>query len=227
MAVRPASDAAPVTTLATTSGPRSWAPPAVTEWTPPSWEQIVRDHSARVYRLAYRLTGNSHDAEDLTQDVFVRVFRSLHTFQPGTFEGWLHRITTNLFLDSARRKQKIRFDGLVDGSEERLPSNWPTPSEALADAGLDHDVAAALAALAWHRRLLPVFTGVFATQGCILVKDGLRQLGRGNGRLRSPMPAATQAESAALAACLRSAGLLPPEGTESGPAKESGNPTSD
>ena len=148
MAVRPASDAAPVTTLATTSGPRSWAPPAVTEWTPPSWEQIVRDHSARVYRLAYRLTGNSHDAEDLTQDVFVRVFRSLHTFQPGTFEGWLHRITTNLFLDSARRKQKIRFDGLVDGSEERLPSNWPTPSEALADAGLDHDVAAALAALA-------------------------------------------------------------------------------
>ena len=97
------------------------------QWTPPSWEQIVRDHSARVYRLAYRLTGNSHDAEDLTQDVFVRVFRSLHTFQPGTFEGWLHRITTNLFLDSARRKQKIRFDGLVDGSEERLPSTWPTP----------------------------------------------------------------------------------------------------
>ena len=148
MAVRPAPDAAPVTAPSAPAGPRSWAPPAPTEWVPPSWEQIVRDHSARVYRLAYRLTGNSHDAEDLTQDVFVRVFRSLHTFQPGTFEGWLHRITTNLFLDSARRKQKIRFDGLVDGSEERLPSSWPTPSEALADAGLDHDVAAALAALA-------------------------------------------------------------------------------
>ena len=147
MAVRPSPDVAAVANP-TTSAPRSWAPPATTAWTPPSWEQIVRDHSARVYRLAYRLTGNSHDAEDLTQDVFVRVFRSLHTFQPGTFEGWLHRITTNLFLDTARRKQKIRFDGLVDGSEERLPSSWPTPSEALADAGLDHDVAAALAALA-------------------------------------------------------------------------------
>ena len=130
-----------------TDSTRSWAPPAPAAWTPPSWEQIVRDHSARVYRLAYRLTGNPHDAEDLTQDVFVRVFRSLHTFQPGTFEGWLHRITTNLFLDSARRKQKIRFDGLAEGSEERLPSTWKTPSEALADAGLDHDVAAALAAL--------------------------------------------------------------------------------
>ena len=86
-------------------------------------------------------------AEDLTQDVFVRVFRSLHRFQPGTFEGWLHRITTNLFLDGARRRQKIRFDGLGDGSAERLPSAWPNPSDQLADADLDHDVAAALSAL--------------------------------------------------------------------------------
>jgi RNA polymerase sigma factor (sigma-70 family) len=118
------------------------------DWTPPSWEELVRDHGARVYRLAYRLTGNRPDAEDLTQDVFVRVFRSLHRFRPGTFEGWLHRITTNLFLDSARRRQKIRFDGLADGSAERLPSAWPGPSDQLADADLDHDVAAALAALA-------------------------------------------------------------------------------
>src|SRR5918994_5226575 len=123
--------------------------PAVAEpeWTPPSWEELVRDHSARVYRLAYRLTGNRPDAEDLTQDVFVRVFRSLHRFQPGTFEGWLHRITTNLFLDGARRRQKIRFDGLAEGSAERLPSAWPNPSDQLADADLDHDVAAALSAL--------------------------------------------------------------------------------
>ena len=127
--------------------PGSWQPPTSVEWTPPSWEEIVRDHSARVYRLAYRLTGNAHDAEDLTQDVFVRVFRSLHKFQPGTFEGWLHRITTNLFLDSARRRKKFRFDGLAEGSAERLPSLAPTPAEQLADAGLDPDVAAALAAL--------------------------------------------------------------------------------
>ena len=67
-----------------------------------------------MYRLAYRLTGNTHDAEDLTQEVFVRVFRSLSSYTPGTFEGWLHRITTNLFLDMARRKQRIRFEGLGD-----------------------------------------------------------------------------------------------------------------
>jgi RNA polymerase sigma-70 factor (ECF subfamily) len=125
----------------------AWPAPDPADWRPPSWDEVVREHSARVYRLAYRLTGNPHDAEDLTQDVFVRVFRSLHKFQPGTFEGWLHRITTNLFLDSARRKQKIRFDGLAEGSDERLESSLPTPGEQLADAGLDHDVAAALAAL--------------------------------------------------------------------------------
>ena len=133
--------------VSVTTKPETPRDPDILEWTPPTWEELVRDHGARVYRLAYRLTGNPHDAEDLTQDVFVRVFRSLHRFQPGTFEGWLHRITTNLFLDGARRRQKIRFDGLGEGSDERLRSAWPSPSEQLADADLDHDVAAALSAL--------------------------------------------------------------------------------
>src|SRR5674476_832193 len=53
-------------------------------WVAPTWEEIVEQHSARVYRLSYRLTGNVHDAEDLTHDVFIRVFRSLHSYQPGT-----------------------------------------------------------------------------------------------------------------------------------------------
>ena len=93
---------------------------AVEPWQAPSWDEIVVQHSARVYRLAYRLTGNPHDAEDLTQEVFVRVFRSLSSYTPGTFEGWLHRITTNLFLDQVRRKQRIRFDSLPDESAERF-----------------------------------------------------------------------------------------------------------
>jgi RNA polymerase sigma factor (sigma-70 family) len=117
------------------------------EWNLPTWEDIVRTHSARVYRLAYRLTGNPHDAEDLTQEVFVRVFRSLSSYTPGTFEGWLHRITTNLFLDSARRKQRIRFEGLADDMAHRLPGSEPTPAQAFDDAHLDGDVQAALKAL--------------------------------------------------------------------------------
>src|SRR5918911_5395372 len=92
----------------------SGAAPAPADWQPPSWDEIVAEHSTRVYRLAYRLTGNPHDAEDLTQEVFVRVFRSLASYTPGTFEVWLHRITTNLVLDGVRRKQRIRFDALPD-----------------------------------------------------------------------------------------------------------------
>ena len=79
-----------------------------------TWQSIVEQHASRVYRLAYHLTGNQHDAEDLTQDVFVRVFNSLSQYTPGPFEGWLHRITTNLFLDKMRRKARIRFDFMAD-----------------------------------------------------------------------------------------------------------------
>ncbi len=114
--------------------------------TVPSWEAIVREHSPRVYRLAYRLTGNPHDAEDLTQEVFVRVFRSLHTYTPDNFAGWLHRITTNLFLDMVRRRQKIRFDALPEDTE-RLPGSAPSPEQVYADAYLDPQVQAALDAL--------------------------------------------------------------------------------
>jgi RNA polymerase sigma factor (sigma-70 family) len=121
---------------------------AAEEWTPPSWDEVVRDHSARVYRLAYRLTGNTHDAEDLTQEVFVRVFRSLSSYTPGTFEGWLHRITTNLFLDMARRRQRIRFEGLGEETAARLGDGGPSPAQAFDDRHLDTDIQAALKALA-------------------------------------------------------------------------------
>ncbi|MBF0688872.1 MAG: RNA polymerase sigma factor SigE [Cellulomonas sp.] len=118
------------------------------DWQAPSWEEIVREHSARVYRLAYRLTGNRHDAEDLTQETFVRVFRSLHTYSPGTFEGWLHRITTNLFLDMARRKQRVRIEPIGDDTDRwSSPDLLATPERAFEAANLDHDVQRALDAL--------------------------------------------------------------------------------
>ncbi|MFF8384411.1 RNA polymerase sigma factor SigE [Streptomyces kanasensis] len=133
-------------TAATTA---TFAPDAESQaWAPPSWEEIVSTHSGRVYRLAYRLTGNQHDAEDLTQEVFVRVFRSLSTYTPGTFEGWLHRITTNLFLDMVRRKQRIRFDALGEDAAERLPSREPSPQQVFHDTHFDADVQQALDTLA-------------------------------------------------------------------------------
>ena len=117
-------------------------------WAPPAWDEIVQAHGARVYRLAYRLAGNQHDAEDITQDVFIRVFRSLESYTPGTFEGWLHRTTTNLFLDLVRRRARIRFEAFPDDAGDRLPGRAPTPEQAYDDTHLDADVQAALASLA-------------------------------------------------------------------------------
>jgi RNA polymerase sigma factor (sigma-70 family) len=116
---------------------------AVPGWETPSWEQVVADHRSRVYRLAYRLTGNPHDAEDLTHDVFVRVFRSLSTFRPGSFEGWLHRITTNLFLDDRRRARRARTEP-VDPAEGRLQISVPDLAQVHVETQLSHDVAQAL-----------------------------------------------------------------------------------
>ncbi len=117
-------------------------------WVAPSWEQIVTEHSARVYRLAYRLTGNRADAEDLTQETFVRVFRSLSSFTPGTFEGWMHRITTNLFLDQARRRSRIRMDSLGEDADRLSGAPGPgTPERGFEHANLDVDVQSALDAL--------------------------------------------------------------------------------
>ena len=100
----------------------------------PSWDELVRQHADRVYRLAYRLSGNQHDAEDLTQETFIRVFRSVQNYQPGTFEGWLHRITTHLFLDMVRRRARIRMEALPE-DYDRVPATSPTPSRSTTTRG--------------------------------------------------------------------------------------------
>ncbi|MDT7592458.1 MAG: hypothetical protein QOK26_2374 [Pseudonocardiales bacterium] len=122
-------------------------PDAASNWTPPSWDEVVREHADRVYRLAYRLTGNAHDAEDLTQETFIRVFRSLASYQPGTFEGWLHRITTNLFLDMVRRRSRLRMEGLPDDTD-RLPGGGPDPEQIYSETHLDPMLQASLDELA-------------------------------------------------------------------------------
>ena len=189
---------------------RAFTPPVSPDtWTPPTWDEVVRDHSARVYRLAYRLTGNRHDAEDLTQEVFVRVFRSLPGYTPGTFEGWLHRITTNLFLDMVRRKARIRFDALPDDAE-RIPGRELSPQQAYDDAHFDDDVQAALDALPPDFRAAVVlcdleglsYDEIAATLG-IKLGTVRSRIHRGRSQLRAALahrsPSAPLLGSAALA----------------------------
>lgn len=125
----------------------------------PTWSELVQEHADSVYRLAYRLSGNQHDAEDLTQETFMRVFRSLKDYQPGTFEGWLHRITTNLFLDMVRRRAKIRMEALPE-DYERVPGTDMTPEEAYNVANLDPALQRALDGLAPDFRVAVVLCDV-------------------------------------------------------------------
>ncbi|WP_306303900.1 RNA polymerase sigma factor SigE [Smaragdicoccus niigatensis] len=125
----------------------------------PTWDELVREHADRVYRLAYRLSGNPYDAEDLTQETFIRVFRSIKSYQPGTFEGWLHRITTNLFLDMVRRRGRIHMEALPEDAE-RVPGLRPSPEQEYADSRLDPDLQAALDSLAPEYRAAVVLCDI-------------------------------------------------------------------
>src|SRR5580704_1107627 len=85
-----------------------------------AWEDLVRTHTRRVYGLCYRFTGKDGEAQDLTQEVFLRVYRTLRTFRAseGAFTTWLARLTRNLLIDNYRRTRQER---VTDSIEEQLP----------------------------------------------------------------------------------------------------------
>lgn len=114
--------------------------------TVPTWEDIARDHGRFLYTVAYRLTGNHDDAQDLVQEVLLRVRKGLATYRPGSLEGWLSRITTNAFLDEVRKKRR-RPVSYVDEVPEPLLATDADPDAVLARTNLPEDVQAALVAL--------------------------------------------------------------------------------
>ena len=117
----------------------------------PSWEEVARRYGRKIYNFAYRLTGNPDDASDLAQDVLIRVRRGLATYQPGSFDGWLWRITRNAFLDTVRKKQRRPTVPLPD-DDRAIQSASPSPDEVLASIRLSEDVQAALLRLPFDFR---------------------------------------------------------------------------
>jgi RNA polymerase sigma-70 factor (ECF subfamily) len=85
-----------------------------------AWEELVRLHTRKVYALCYRFTGSNPEAQDLTQEVFLRVFRTLRSFRSneGSFSTWLARVSRNLLIDHYRRTRQER---VTDSIEEQLP----------------------------------------------------------------------------------------------------------
>ena len=107
----------------------------------PTWEAVARTHGRFLYNVAYRLTGNDDDAYDLVQEALLRVRKGLETYQPGSLEGWLSRIVTNVFLDEVRRKRRRPVELLPEDPERLLPS---APGADEAGENLSDDVQAAL-----------------------------------------------------------------------------------
>jgi RNA polymerase sigma-70 factor (ECF subfamily) len=99
-----------------------------------AWENLVKSHTRRVYGVCYRFTGKDSEAQDLTQEVFLRVFRSLKSFRvgEGAFVVWLTRLTRNLLIDHYRRSRLERATDSIDDQlatlEEKTSSMARTDS---------------------------------------------------------------------------------------------------
>ena len=121
-----------------------------------AWAEMVRTHHRRVYALCYRFTGNPVDAEDLTQDVFLKIYSNLASFDTarGSLQVWITTMTRNLLVDNFRRTRNLRAtDSLDDGWEsadalrpaDRLMANGPSPHESAAQKEVANMVQSALA----------------------------------------------------------------------------------
>lgn len=122
-----------------------------------TWETIAQRYGRFMYSVAFRLTGNEPDAQDLVQEALIRVHRGLANFQPGSMEGWLARIVTNVFLDETRRRKRRPVDALPEYADAVLPS---TPGADVRTDGFSDDVQQALAALPDDFRIAVVLSDV-------------------------------------------------------------------
>ena len=96
-----------------------------------AWEELVRQHTRHVYGLCYRFTGSGAEAQDLTQEVFLRVFRTLKTFRSaeGSFGTWLARVARNLLIDHYRRTRQERVTDPIEEQLSVLEEKGATASE--------------------------------------------------------------------------------------------------
>ncbi|MDP9145033.1 MAG: sigma-70 family RNA polymerase sigma factor [Actinomycetota bacterium] len=116
----------------------------MTESVPLTWEEVARVYGRKIYNFAYRLTGNSDDASDLVQEVLLRVRKGLASYQPGSFEGWLWRITRNAFLDDVRRRKRRPTAPLPDEVDRWELASSPSADIEYSRISIGDDVQKAL-----------------------------------------------------------------------------------
>ena len=134
------------------------------------FERLMSRHQDRLYRVAYRMTGNHDEAQDLLQDAVVEAFKAFAHFRRGTyFDKWLYRIMSHTFIDRYRRHRRVRFESLdepVQGGAEsegctREIADWAgDPARRMYREALDEPIQAALASLPADFRLVLILADI-------------------------------------------------------------------
>jgi RNA polymerase sigma-70 factor (ECF subfamily) len=120
-----------------------------------AWTELVKAHHRRVYGLCYRFTGSTHDAEDLTQDVFLKIYGNLASFDlsRGSIQTWITTLTRNLLVDHFRRSRQQRVTDSIDAGwddteeqkmADKLSDTRPTPHDRAAAKEIEKMVQQAL-----------------------------------------------------------------------------------
>ena len=109
-----------------------------------AWEELVKQQNRRIYNICYRFTGSSTDAEDLTQEVFIRLYRTMSSYEPdrGSFNTWLTTLTRNMLVDHFRRTRQERMTDSIDAAPaadedaptlaDRIEDQAPSPQSRVA-----------------------------------------------------------------------------------------------
>jgi RNA polymerase sigma-70 factor (ECF subfamily) len=167
---------------------------------PAAFQLLVEQHRAMVYRVAYQFAGNHHDAEDITQDVFIKVYRSLPRFrQDSQFTSWIYRIAMNACIDHRRRQSPAGtapFGVEAEQQLEKTPEERPGP-EITAYAGeLGAVLEAAVGCLPQGQRIVFIMRHY---EGLKLVEIAAA-LGLAEGTVKRQLHAAVHRLRAALSA---------------------------
>jgi RNA polymerase sigma-70 factor, ECF subfamily len=106
-----------------------------------AWEEIVQKYNRRIYNICYRFAGSADDAQDLAQEVFIKMYRTLKTYdvERGAFMTWITTITRNLLVDHFRKTKQDRITDSLDGASSEHDDAMPL-SDQIADGGLLPDV---------------------------------------------------------------------------------------
>lgn len=122
-----------------------------------AFRQLVEGHSRAVFRVAYRMTGNEHDADDVVQEVFLRAYRQIDSFEErANFSTWVHRIAVNCSLDLLRSRGRHEKHYVRDTEDGEMTlsaqSSDPQPDRLLLSSELQKHVTAALERLTGAER---------------------------------------------------------------------------